>query len=89
MMAGECETNPADAEQRRSHDPESETGGPPRGIGDLSARVGCDVRDLILAGYALEEIHEVAQGRCTLEELLQRRPRNRKKKGRWITNSGE
>jgi hypothetical protein len=89
MTAGKRETNQADAEQDRSHDSESETGIPPRGIGDLSARVGCDVRDLIMAGYALEEIHEVAQGRCTLEELLQRRPRKRRKKRKWITNSGE
>jgi hypothetical protein len=79
-MAGERETNQADAEQRRSHDPESETGSPPGGIGDLSARVGCDVRDLIMAGYGLEEIHEVALGRITLEELLQRRPRRRRRK---------
>jgi hypothetical protein len=80
MTAGACEKDQADAEQDRSQDPESETGSPPGGIGDLSARVGCDVRDLIMAGYGLDEIHEVASGRCTLDELLQRRPRRRRKK---------
>lgn len=68
-----------DADQRHTHDPKTETGSPPRGIGDLSARVGCDVRDLIMAGYELDEIHEVALGKCTLEELLQRGPRRRRK----------
>jgi hypothetical protein len=80
MMAGEREKDQADTDQRRAHDPKTESGSPPGGIGDLSGRVGYDVRDLIMAGYGLDEIHEVALGRCTLEELLQRRPRRRRKK---------
>jgi hypothetical protein len=72
----------ADADQGRSHDPKTETGFPPGSIGDLSARVGCDVRDLIMAGYRLDEIYEVALERCTLDELLQRGPRRRRKTAR-------
>jgi hypothetical protein len=33
-----------------------------------------------MVGYELDEIHEVALGRWTLEELLQRGPRRRRKK---------
>lgn len=82
MTAGGCEMGQADADQDRSHDPKTETGFPRGSIGDLSARVGCDVRDLIMAGYELDEIYEVALGKCTLEELLQRRPRRRRRKSR-------
>jgi hypothetical protein len=56
----------------------SVTGWPPGSVGDVSARIGHDVRELIMAGYRWEEIHSVLHGGCTLEELLARGP----KKGR-------
>lgn len=52
----------------------------PQGIGDLSARVGYDVRDLIVAGYTWEEIFEVSDGELTLDELMERGPARTKKK---------
>ena len=66
-MAGQ--TAPRDRRGR------SETGWPPGSIGDISARIGYDVRDLKMAGYSDAEIDEVLYGRCTLAELLQRAPR--------------
>ena len=58
----------------------SVTGWPPGSIGDLSARVGCDVRDLLIAGYTHADLWDVTSGRCTLEELRQRGPS--RKRGR-------
>ncbi|MBN1136731.1 MAG: hypothetical protein JXM73_09095 [Anaerolineae bacterium] len=34
----------------------STTGWPPGSIGDISARIGCDVRDLLIAGYTHDQI---------------------------------
>lgn len=45
------------------------------GIGDLSARLGADVRDLLRDGYRMEDIHRVLDGEITLEELLSAPPR--------------
>jgi hypothetical protein len=82
MAAGESESTPKDAGQGRSQDPKGYTVFRRGSIGDLSSRVGCDVRDLIMSGYGLDEIYEGALGKCTLEELLQRGPRRRRRKGR-------
>lgn len=51
------------------------SGWPKGSIGDLSAQVGEDVRDLIRDGFTWDEIHEVAAGTVTLDELLKRGPR--------------
>ncbi len=45
------------------------------GIGDIGARLGVDVRDLLRDGYRMEDIHRVLDGEITLEELLSSRPR--------------
>lgn len=50
----------------------------PGGIGDLSVRVGYDVRDLIMEGYTWDEIHDVAGGRYSLAELRRRGPRSKR-----------
>ncbi len=60
--------------------PRDEYGNIPGSIGDLCRRVGCDVRDLIMDDYTWDEIYTVARGECTLEELLRRGPKSRKKK---------
>ena len=52
----------------------SATGWPPGSIGDVSTRVGCDVRDLLIAGYTTADFWDVTSGRCTLEELRERGP---------------
>jgi hypothetical protein len=45
-------------------------------IGDLSARIGYDVRELILDGYSWRQIREVTEGRITLAELFKCMPEN-------------
>jgi hypothetical protein len=57
------------------------SGFPPGGIGDLSVRVGYDVRDLIMEGYSWDEIHDVAGGRYSLAELRRRGPRSKGRAG--------
>lgn len=52
----------------------SATGWPPGSVGDVSARIGYDVRDLKTMGYSDEQIQEVLQGAYTVEELLKRPP---------------
>ena len=52
----------------------SVTGWPPGSVGDVSARIGYDMRELMMAGYSWEEIHSVLHGGRTLEELLERGP---------------
>ena len=49
-------------------------GWPPGSVGDVSARIGYDMRELMMAGYSWEEIHSVLHGGRTLEELLERGP---------------
>ncbi len=60
--------------------PRNEYGNIPGSIGDLCGRVGCDVRDLVMEGYTWDEIHAVARGECTLEELRRCGPQSTKKK---------
>jgi hypothetical protein len=52
----------------------SVTGWPPGSIGDVSARIGYDVRDLSMAGYSEDEIQGLLRKQYTVEELLQRGP---------------
>jgi hypothetical protein len=52
----------------------SVTGWPPGSVGDVSARIGYDMRELIMAGFSWKEIDSVLHGGCTLEELLDRGP---------------
>jgi hypothetical protein len=50
----------------------------PRGsIGDLSVRIGYDVRELLMAGYSIEEIHGILRGEYDVQELLRRKPGKR------------
>ena len=55
-----------------------ETGWPPGSIGDISARIGCDVRDLKMAGYSEDEITQLLTGARTLEDLLKSGPSRRR-----------
>lgn len=48
-------------------------------IGSVSAAVGYDIRDLMMEGYDLKEIHRVASGDITLEQLRQAGPKKKKK----------
>ncbi len=50
---------------------------PAGSIGDLSARLGYDVRELMMAGYTLQQIYGVSEGEYTLQELLQSKPKGR------------
>ena len=59
----------------------SMTGWPPGGVGDVSARLGYDVRDLKMMGYSDEQIHGVLQGKYSVEELLKRPPGSG---GAWV-----
>jgi hypothetical protein len=61
-----------------------DTGFPPGSIGDLSVRIGYDVREFLMAGFSLIEVREYSKdemmgvllGKYTLKEL-----RKRKRKG--------
>ena len=55
------------------------------GIGDISGRIGYDVRELLMQGYSMSEIHGIMRGEYTVQELLKMKPgqaakRRRKKK---------
>lgn len=52
----------------------SVTGWPPGSIGDVSARIGYDVRDLILAGYSEDQIQGLLNEQYTLDNLLAQKP---------------
>jgi hypothetical protein len=54
------------------------------GIGNLSARIGYDVRELLMQGYSPREIGGVTLGEYTLQELLSHKPGEiaKRKKGR-------
>lgn len=56
----------------------SSTGSPPGSIGDLSIRLGTDVRELLMAGYTLQQIQGVLHGEYTLEELYTQRPKGKR-----------
>ena len=51
--------------------------GQPGSIGAISARIGCDVRDLIVAGYSDRQIWRVVRGEIRLEELFAEQPEGR------------
>lgn len=44
------------------------------GIGDLSVRLGYDIRDVWMAGYSDEQINGVLAGEYTLSELWKMKP---------------
>lgn len=50
------------------------SGWPPGSVGDVSARLGYDVRDLKMAGFGDDEIDQVLYGQRTLEDLLRSKP---------------
>ena len=52
----------------------SATGWPPGSVGDVSARIGYDVRDLKMMGYSDAQIQGVSLGEYTVDELLKRPP---------------
>jgi hypothetical protein len=52
----------------------SVTGWPPGSIGDISARIGYDVRDLMVAGYSEDQIQGLQNGQYTLDDLLSQKP---------------
>lgn len=69
------------------HDPQQPPAPPtgaaatgPKNIGELSARLNYDVRELLMAGYTRYDIEDVLQGKCTLEQLRQRKPSGKKMK---------
>jgi hypothetical protein len=69
----------------RKEDSGSGTGLPRGGIGNISARIGYDVRELLMQGYSMPEIHGIMRGEYTVHELLKMKPgqaakRKRKKK---------
>ncbi|MEW6239231.1 MAG: hypothetical protein AB1564_00285 [Chloroflexota bacterium] len=43
-------------------------------IGDLSVRLGYDIRDIWMAGYSDEQINDVLIGEYTLDELWKMEP---------------
>jgi hypothetical protein len=53
----------------------SSTGWPPGSIGDVSARIGYDVRDLLVAGYTDDQIRGLLRKEYTLDELFKQRPK--------------
>jgi hypothetical protein len=56
----------------------SVTGWPPGSIGDLSVRVGTDVRELLIVGYTDDQIRGVLRGEYTLDELRKQRPKGKR-----------
>ena len=67
----------ADRHQKSGHDVR---GGGPGSIGDLSIRLGCDVRDLLIEGFTLKQIYEVLDGKYTLDELRRRGPKGKRRR---------
>ena len=53
----------------------STTGWPPGSIGDISARIGYDVRDLLIAGYTHDQIAGLLRQEYTLDELCKAQPK--------------
>lgn len=62
----------------------SSTGWPPGSIGDVSVRIGTDVRELLIAGYTHHQIRGLLRGDYTLDELYEQRP-----KGKPMTLRGQ
>ena len=46
----------------------------PATIGEMSAAIGVDVRELIIEGYSLNQIRQVLIGQITTKELWQQIP---------------
>ena len=57
----------------------SDTGWPPGSIGDVSARIGYDVRDLKMMGYSDAQINRVLYGQMDLQALLKSEPEKGRK----------
>ena len=53
------------------------SGWPPGSVGDVSARIGYEVRDLWMAGYDAARIESIVCGQRTVEDLLTCKPRSR------------
>ncbi len=53
----------------------STTGWPHGSIGDISARIGYDVRDLLIAGYTHDQIAGLLHQEYTLDELCKAQPK--------------
>jgi hypothetical protein len=49
----------------------------PAGIGNISAAIGYDVRDLLVEGYTMEQIDEVIDGKITLDDLFKQQPKKK------------
>jgi hypothetical protein len=56
-------------------DRRSVSGWPPGSIGDVTARIGYDVRDLLMAGYSEDQIRGLLNNEYTLDELWEQGPR--------------
>ena len=52
----------------------SGTGTPSGGIGDISARIGYDVRELLMQGYSMREIQGILRGEYDVQGLLGQKP---------------
>ncbi|MFQ5420117.1 MAG: hypothetical protein ACE5EY_07115 [Anaerolineae bacterium] len=67
------------SEPKPAGTPAQQPAGPfrPGSIGDISARIGYDVRDLMMAGYSREQIHDVETGKITLKELWKQKPKSK------------
>ena len=49
----------------------------PGSIGAISARIGYDVRELVVAGYSDRQIWRVVRGEISLGQLFAEEPENR------------
>ncbi|MAS94963.1 MAG: hypothetical protein CMO55_17335 [Verrucomicrobiales bacterium] len=52
----------------------SPEGSIPGSIGDVSSRLGIDVRELLISGYSHAQIDRVLKGDMTLSDLFQEKP---------------
>lgn len=50
------------------------------GIGNISGRIGYDVRELLMRGYSMEQILGIERGEYDVDELLRRKPRRKKRR---------
>jgi len=55
----------------------STTGWPPGSVGDISVRIGTDVRDLLIVGYSHEQTGGLLRGEYALDELYRQRPKGK------------
>ena len=53
----------------------STTGWPPGSIGEISARIGYDLRDLLVAGYTGDQIAGLLRKEYTFDELCKMQPK--------------